>query len=150
MRLCSPGPTRPLFFSEIGVHNAQILTTWRTNMHVLVVEDDAVLADGLSRVLGGHGMAVEVVGNGAQADALLQRAEQTEVVVLDIGLPGMDGYELARRLRATPGLDGVVLIAVTGYGDEQAKQQASAAGFDHHFVKPVDPARLMALVATLA
>ena len=57
---------------------------------------------------------------------------------------------LARRLRATPGLDGVVLIAVTGYGDEQAKQQATTAGFDHHFVKPIDPASLVALVATLA
>ena len=72
-------------------------------MHVLVVEDDAVLADGLSRVLGGHGMEVEVVGDGAQADALLQRAatgKVAEVIVLDIGLPGVDGFEVVRRLRA--------------------------------------------------
>ena len=69
-------------------------------MHVLVVEDDAVLADGLSRVLGGHGMVVEVVGDGDRADALLQRAAQAEVIVLDIGLPGIDGFEVVRRLRA--------------------------------------------------
>ena len=62
-------------------------------MHVLLVEDDAVLADGLSRVLQSHAMVVDVVGNGAQADQMLQHVEAA-VVVLDIGLPGIDGYEV--------------------------------------------------------
>ncbi len=108
------------------------------NMHVLVVEDDAVLADGLSRVLSGHGMAVEVVGNGTQADALLQRAEHTEVVVLDIGLPGIDGYEVARRLRADPATRDIRLIALTGYGLAEDLRRVLDAGFDRHLVKPVD------------
>ncbi|TFW24675.1 response regulator transcription factor, partial [Massilia arenosa] len=70
-------------------------------MHILLVEDDAVLADGLSRVLAAQGMAVEVVGDGLLADAALQRPEPAvAVAVLDIGLPGIDGFEVVRRLRA--------------------------------------------------
>ena len=121
-------------------------------MHVLVVEDDAVLADGLSRVLGSHGMAVEVVGNGVQADQLLQRAgtAAAEVVVLDIGLPGISGYELARGLRALPATAGATMVAITGYGRREDREQARAAGFDEYFVKPVDMDALLALIAGLS
>ncbi len=70
-----------------------------------------------------------------------------EVVLLDIGLPGMDGYEVASRLRATPGLAGLRLVAVTGYGQESDRRRARLAGFDHHLVKPVDLDRLRALLA---
>ena len=73
-----------------------------------------------------------------------------DVFLLDIGLPDLDGYALARQIRAVPKLAGAVLIAVTGYGDEQARQEASAAGFDHHFVKPIETAKLIALLDTLA
>ena len=78
-------------------------------MHVLLVEDDAVLADGLTRVLQGHGMLVDVVGNGTQADALLQHAD-VAVAVLDIGLPGIDGFEVVRRLRARGSAIPVLLL----------------------------------------
>ena len=78
-------------------------------MHVLLVEDDAVLADGLSRILQGHGMQVEVVGNGLQADQALQRSE-VAVAVLDIGLPGIDGFEVVRRLRARGSATPVLLL----------------------------------------
>jgi DNA-binding response OmpR family regulator len=78
-------------------------------MHVLLVEDDAVLADGLSRILQSHGMVVEVVGNGSQADQLL-RTTEFGVVVLDIGLPGIDGFEVVRRLRTRTSAVPVLLL----------------------------------------
>ncbi|ASL49007.1 Cyclic di-GMP phosphodiesterase response regulator RpfG (plasmid) [Burkholderia sp. AD24] len=69
---------------------------------------------------------------------------------MDIGLPGMDGYELARAVRATPQLRPVVLVAVTGYGDAAARQQSLAAGFDYHMTKPVDLSALERLLASAA
>jgi len=70
-------------------------------------------------------------------------------MLVDIGLPGMDGYEVERRVRRDPDLKQVVLVALTGYGQEDVKQQAMAAGFDYHLVKPVDPDALHGLVAQL-
>src|SRR6478672_2509228 len=78
-------------------------------MQVLLVEDDAVLADGLARVLQGHGMQVEVAGDGLLADQLLQRSA-VAVAVLDIGLPGIDGFEVVRRLRARGATVPVLLL----------------------------------------
>jgi CheY-like chemotaxis protein len=69
--------------------------------------------------------------------------------VLDIGLPEMDGNELARRLRAQPGTSGAVLVAVTGYGQQHDRDKALDAGFDHHFTKPVDIDKLNALLLGL-
>jgi DNA-binding response OmpR family regulator len=117
-------------------------------MHVLVVEDDAVLADGLSRVLSGHGMAVEVVGNGARADALLQRAEQTEVVVLDIGLPGMDGFEVVRRLRARGSQVPVLLLTARDAIEDRVR--GLELGADDYLVKPFATAELVARLKALA
>lgn len=123
---------------------------WRTIMHVLVVEDDAVLADGLSRVLGSHGMAVEVVGNGAQADQLLQRAGATaaEVVVLDIGLPGMDGFEVVRRLRARG--NAVPVLLLTARDAVEDRVRGLEQGADDYLVKPFATAELVARVKALA
>jgi len=70
-------------------------------------------------------------------------------MLVDIGLPGMDGYEVARRIRKHPGLEHVVLVALTGYGREEDRQRALQAGFDHHLVKPVDPDALEGLVSRL-
>jgi CheY-like chemotaxis protein len=67
------------------------------------------------------------------------------VILLDVGLPGMDGYELARRLREA-GLAGELMVSVTGYGQEDDRRQAEAAGFDHHLTKPVHPDILLRLV----
>lgn len=120
-----------------------------TALRAMVVDDNVDAAEMLAMFLEIHGHAVlcEDEPGRVVAKALEFRPH---VCLLDIGLPGMDGYELARRIRATPALSGATLIAVTGYGDEQARQQAAAAGFDHHFVKPIDPAQLVALLATLA
>jgi len=117
-------------------------------MHVLVVEDDAVLADGLSRVLSGHGMAVEVVNNGSQADALLQRPDAAEVVVLDIGLPGMDGFEVVRRLRARG--SAVPVLLLTARDAIEDRVQGLELGADDYLVKPFASAELVARVRALA
>ena len=70
-----------------------------------------------------------------------------EVVLLDIGLPEIDGYEVARRLRQLPATRDALLVALTGYGQAEDQQPRREAGFDHHFVKPTDPHRLVELIA---
>ncbi|USX16994.1 response regulator transcription factor [Oxalobacteraceae bacterium OTU3CAMAD1] len=117
-------------------------------MHVLVVEDDAVLADGLSRVLGGHGMVVEVVGDGSQADTLLQRAAQAEVIVLDIGLPGIDGFEVVRRLRARGSQVPVLLLTARDAIEDRVR--GLELGADDYLVKPFATAELVARIKALA
>jgi CheY-like chemotaxis protein len=77
-------------------------------------------------------------------------AQRPDVVLLDIGLPGVDGWELARRLCGEPGLGGTVVVAVTGYGADADRQASDAAGVDDHLVKPLEPERLRRLLAVLA
>ena len=72
-----------------------------------------------------------------------------DVVLLDIGLPGLNGYEVAKRLRQQPALQNVVLVAMTGYGQETDRQRSQEAGFDHHLVKPVDHKQLSEVLATV-
>jgi two-component system CheB/CheR fusion protein len=74
------------------------------------------------------------------------RTFRPEVVLLDIGLPGMDGYEVARRLRADRATADALLIAVTGWGQERDRERVKAAGFDHHLVKPLDPDTLKTIL----
>jgi CheY-like chemotaxis protein len=92
---------------------------------------------------------VVAVEHDARSALARARSEPPDVCLLDIGLPDIDGNELARRLRAQPGGAGRVLVAVTGYGQEQDRKETAEAGFDHHFVKPVDGERLLALLAGL-
>jgi CheY-like chemotaxis protein len=92
-----------------------------------------------------HGHEVRVAYDGVQA-LRYAAASPPQVVLLDIGLPGMDGYEVARRLRLLAGVTQARMIAVTGYGQEQDLQAAGAAGFDGHLTKPVDPDQLLALL----
>jgi PAS domain S-box-containing protein len=115
-------------------------------LRVMVVDDNQDAAMMLAMFLESAGHEVAVEHNGARA---LERARRDvpDVCLLDIGLPDMDGNELARRMRAQPGGARAVLIAVTGYGQAQDRQQTAAAGFDHHFVKPVDAESLLALFA---
>jgi CheY-like chemotaxis protein len=72
-----------------------------------------------------------------------------QAIFLDIGLPGMDGYEVAARLRASPETSGSMLVAVTGYGQEEDRRRSQRAGFDQHLVKPVSPDHLQSLLASL-
>ncbi|MCY0987689.1 ATP-binding protein [Nannocystis sp. ILAH1] len=103
---------------------------------ILVVDDNPDVAMALQMLLEAHGTAVRVAHDGADA-LLAARDFQPEVVLLDIGLPDMDGYEVARRLRREPGMDRALVIAVTGYGQDDARRRSQEAGFDWHLVKPV-------------
>ncbi len=119
-------------------------------MHVLVVEDDAVLADGLHRILTGHGMAVDVLKNGTDADAMLAASEGGEiaVVVLDIGLPGIDGFEVVRRLRARGAATPVLLLTARDAVEDRVR--GLELGADDYLVKPFAMPELVARVRALA
>jgi two-component system, chemotaxis family, CheB/CheR fusion protein len=112
---------------------------------VLVVDDNRDAADSLVLILGqmGHEVRVCYEGQGALDAA---RALRPDVVFLDLVMPGMDGYEVARQLRALPECDGARLIALTGYGQPEDLEQSRAAGFDEHLLKPVEPANLLAMI----
>ncbi|HZF11583.1 MAG TPA: response regulator [Thermoanaerobaculia bacterium] len=104
---------------------------------VLVVEDNLDAAVTLVDLLTLWGYEVSAVHDGLAAVEVAPEY-RPDVVLLDIGLPGIDGYEVARRLRRRSELDGLLVVAVTGYGQEGDRQRAREAGFDHHLVKPVD------------
>lgn len=105
---------------------------------ILVVEDDRDTAEIVRLLLEVHGHTVRVADSGTVAIEMAL-ADRPDVALIDIGLPGMDGYEVARRMRLEPALHGATLIAVTGYGDDQYRSGAISAGFDHYLVKPVAP-----------
>jgi CheY-like chemotaxis protein len=117
----------------------------RARKRILVVDDNADAATSLGELLEalGHEVCVRFDGRSALADVA---AFGPEVLVLDIGLPDMDGYELARRLRAEPAAGQARYLALTGYGQAHDRTLARAAGFDHHFVKPVDIVALQAVL----
>ncbi len=117
-------------------------------LDLLLVDDNVEGAELLALYLESEGHRVSVRYDGPSAvEAALLRCP--DVALLDIGLPGMDGYEVARRLRRAPLTRGCVLIALTGYGQLEDKQLAAAAGFDSHLTKPVDPETLSDLLARL-
>ena len=103
---------------------------------ILVVDDNVDVATSLAVLLRLSGHEVHVAHDGATALAVAG-PHPPDVAILDIGMPNMNGHDLARRLRALPGLDKVLLIALTGRDNEEDRKQSAAAGFDHHLVKPV-------------
>jgi signal transduction histidine kinase/DNA-binding response OmpR family regulator len=112
---------------------------------ILLVEDNVDVADTTALMLTMSGHTVRVTRDGLQA--LSTAAEfAPEIVLLDIGLPLLDGYEVARRLRALPALQRARIVALTGYGQPADRQRGREAGFDEHVLKPVDPAVLAALI----
>ncbi len=113
---------------------------------VLVVDDNRDAAETVALYLELSGHEVKTVGDGTQALASAP-VYAPDVVVLDIGLPGLDGYEVARRMRQMPQTRGALLLALTGYGQKGDQEQALAAGFDTHFVKPADPELLAKRIA---
>ena len=112
---------------------------------ILIAEDNIAAAESLAGLLRHLGHAVTLAHDGAAALKAVG-TEPPEVAILDIGLPEMDGYALARRLRELPGGDRALLVALTGYGTDADRLQARAAGFDHHLVKPADMRQLLALI----
>lgn len=101
----------------------------------VIVDDNDDARQSLRALLTAEGHAVEVAADGLSALDMLFAAA-ADVALIDIGLPGIDGYELARRLRASPAASGMTLVAITGYGQDSDRQRAIAAGFDLHLVKP--------------
>ena len=112
---------------------------------ILVVEDNADSADGLATLLRLDGHVVRTEHDGPSAVAAAGDF-RPDVILLDIGLPGMSGYEVARALRRDPGVAGAMLVAVTGYGQEEDRARSRAAGFDHHLVKPLRPEAIARLL----
>lgn len=115
---------------------------------ILIVDDNVDSADSLAMMLRMSGHDVHTVYSGQSALAAAIEYEPT-IVLLDIGLPEVDGYEIARQLRQRPEFKAVWLIAITGCGQDADLQRSRDAGFDHHLVKPVDPHKLEELLGRL-
>jgi PAS domain S-box-containing protein len=113
---------------------------------ILVVDDNVDTARSLAKLLELLGHEVRVAYNGPEGIEAARRLEP-EFILLDIGLPGMDGYEVARRLKQEPGCRATVIIAVSGYGQDEDRRRSREAGFDHHLVKPVDFDQLVSLMS---
>ena len=111
---------------------------------VLVVDDNADAADSLAMLLQVHGDEVRVAYDGEEA-LFAEQEFKPDVLLLDIGMPKLSGYDVARRVREARGPE-VLIVAITGWGQEEDRQRARDAGFDHHFTKPVDYAVLLDLI----
>jgi PAS domain S-box-containing protein len=113
---------------------------------VLVVDDNQDAADSLGMLLQFLGAEVRVVHDGRSALAAM-RANKPEVVLLDLGMPGMNGLEVARVMREDPALAGITLVALTGWGQREDRRRTHEAGFDYHLVKPADLSALQSILA---
>lgn len=125
---------------EMKLHDGPLLH------RILLVDDIDDVRNTLAKVLEMWGHVVEKAASGAECIECFE-VFKPEIVLLDIGLPGMSGYEVARRLRTLPHGENVRLIAMTGYDELSDKQAALNAGFDMHFTKPLDLPRLEATLA---
>ena len=111
---------------------------------VLVVDDNTDAADSLAMLLQVRGDEVRVAYDGEEA-LFAEQEFKPDVLLLDIGMPKLSGYDVARRVRDARGPD-VFIVAITGWGQEEDRQRAREAGFDHHFTKPVDYGVLLELI----
>jgi CheY-like chemotaxis protein len=112
---------------------------------ILLVDDNADAAESLGKLLELTGHEVRIAHDGPAA-LEAARTFRPEVALLDIGLPGMDGYEVARRLREQPATQRTLLVALTGWGQAEDRRRSREAGFDHHLTKPADPEALQELL----
>lgn len=117
-----------------------------SRQRALVVDDNADAADLLALYLSALGYQVATEYHPVKALTRAQK-ELFDVFVLDIGLPDMDGHELARKLQSRPEYATALFIALTGYGSEEDRRKSRAAGFHHHFVKPASIEKLMGVLA---
>jgi CheY-like chemotaxis protein len=113
---------------------------------VVVVDDGISAADILTMFLDLEGLNAFTAYDGPSALDLIEK-ERPDVVFSDIGMPGMDGHELARRIRALPYGAEIILVALTGWGQESDRLKSKEAGFDHHLTKPVDPKTLRSFLS---
>ncbi|MGV3656233.1 MAG: hybrid sensor histidine kinase/response regulator, partial [Noviherbaspirillum sp.] len=117
-------------------------------LHLLVVDDNVNAAQMLTMFLEAAGSRVSMAHDPADALALATH-HAFDAYLLDVGLPGMDGYELARRLRAMPQARTALFIAITGYGQQFDRKTGMQAGFDHYLVKPANPLKILALLSEI-
>jgi signal transduction histidine kinase len=119
-----------------------------TSQRILIVDDNVDGVSSLRALLTVCGHQVETATSGLQG---IEKASVFEprVVLLDIGMPGLDGYETARKLRSLPGGERMVLVALTGWGQEEARARSREAGFDHHLVKPIDANAIEEFIASI-
>jgi CheY-like chemotaxis protein len=115
---------------------------------ILVVDDNRDSADTLAMLLKSLGADVHTAYDGASALESIRICRPT-IVLLDLGLPGIDGYEVARRVRSDAPTSELCMVALTGWGQDEDRRRTREAGFDHHLVKPVDLSALQALLASL-
>jgi two-component system, sensor histidine kinase len=136
----------PLVSAEVPAEHTRDLHQGFEGCRVLVVDDNQDATETLQTLLESLGATVAAAGDGREALSQFERFEPN-VVLLDIGMPGMDGYEVARRIRALPSGESTPLIAVTGWGQQEDVRRCFEAGFDHHLVKPLDVNRLWEIIA---
>ena len=140
-------PLTTLAHSPEGVQHASV-SALPAGTSVVVVEDNADSREMLCTMLTHTGLSCHGAADGWAALRLIDEVSP-EIVLLDVGLPGMDGLEVARRIRANPRYRDLRLIALTGYGQASDRQATREAGFDYHLVKPVQPEELLAVLAHL-
>jgi CheY-like chemotaxis protein/anti-sigma regulatory factor (Ser/Thr protein kinase) len=138
-------PRRSITVSTLDRHIAHIDGAKKRH-RVLIADDNQDAAESLALLMRLDGHDADVVHDGPSALEAI-RATSPDVAVLDIGMPGMNGYEVAEVVRQTVPKDALLLIAVTGWGAQGDVERATAAGFDYHFTKPVEPAKLISLLA---
>jgi two-component system CheB/CheR fusion protein len=117
-------------------------------LRVLIADDNRDSAESLGMLLEMSGHEVQLAHDGIQALAMAAE-KRPDVALLDIGMPGMDGYEVAMNIRKAAWGPNVTLIAITGWGQEDNKRLARNAGFDHHLTKPMDSSVLEAILSTI-
>jgi len=115
-------------------------------LNVLVVDDNPDAAISLAECLRAAGHVVAVAWNGEDALEAAREA-RSDVVLLDLGMPCMNGFQVAHRFREDPAIRSVLLVAVPGWGSDEDRRRTQAAGFAHHLVKPVNPADVLAILA---
>jgi PAS domain S-box-containing protein len=141
-------PVLPTSEKETDLSSAVTAKQAARGWRILVADDNADAANMIAMMLQHFGHQTETVYS-AQGALQMAVEYQPDFVVLDIGLPGMDGYEVARRLRQIPELKDMRLIAATGYGQDTDRQRSEEAGFDYHLVKPIDPEKLQTVLELL-
>jgi two-component system CheB/CheR fusion protein len=117
-------------------------------LFILIAEDNRDLARSLAMLLNLVGFDVETVHDGRDALSAA-RARRPDAIILDIGLPGMDGFQVAEQMRSDPSLENILIIATSGYGPDMFQDRSQRAGFDHHLAKPVAFQTILSLLARL-
>jgi CheY-like chemotaxis protein/two-component sensor histidine kinase len=137
--------------SSLGVHPASgegAAPAPSSRHRILVVDDNRDAAETMAELLGLTGNDLRTAHDGIEAVEVAAEF-RPHVVLLDIGLPRMDGYEVARKIREQPWSSGTVLVALTGWGQEEDRRRSREAGFDHHLIKPVEPEALLELLTAV-